>query len=212
MVLMRRLPVTLTTITTITVAAALLSGCTGASAAGDASAGTTASASVGPPPASESYLGSEPKPSPASTPDAASIAQAAAWLDAVTLPEGAVRTDDSSRVYTTFAGWICSPIAGRHGEWLIPNAGVEDTIDWIRENPPAGLKSTTSGGWFGDGPAPTSATVAFTPQDQSQQGVLFQVDRRGDGVAVRVDVVALGSTSVCPRPPVGGTFGLPGQG
>lgn len=147
-----------------------------------------------------------------STPDAASIAQAAAWLDAVTLPEGAVRTGDSPRVYTAFSGWICTPIAGREGEWLVPNASVDDTIGWIRENPPAGLTATTSGGSFEDAPPPTSATVAFTPEDLSQQGVLFRVDRRGDGVAVRVEVVALGSTSVCPTPDSGTRFGLPGQG
>jgi len=206
---MRRLPVTLMTITT---AVALLAGCTSAPAAAGAPAGSAAPTSVGPPPASEPYLGAETTPSPATTPDAASIAQAGAWLDAVTLPEGAVRTDDSTRVYTSFAGWICSPIAGRHGEWLLPDAGVEDTIEWIRENPPAGLLSTTGGGSFGGGPPPTSATVAFTPEDLSQQGVLFRVDRRGTGVAVRADVVALGTTSVCPTPDPGTSFGLPGQG
>ncbi len=206
---MRRLPVTLMTITT---AVALLAGCTSAPAAAGAPAGSAAPTSVGPPPASEPYLGAETTPSPATTPDAASIAQAGAWLDAVTLPEGAVRTDDSTRVYTSFAGWICSPIAGRHGEWLLPDAGVEDTIEWIRENPPAGLLSTTGGGSFRGGPPPTSATVAFTPEDLSQQGVLFRVDRRGTGVAVRADVVALGTTSVCPTPDPGTSFGLPGQG
>lgn len=206
---MRRLP---TTLAAIAVAVVMLSGCTGASATGAAPGGSAAPASVGPPPAADPSVGSGSTPSSASTPDAASIAQAAAWLDAVTLPDGAVRTDDNAKVFTSFAGWMCAPIAGRHGEWLLPDAGVEDTIDWIRENPPAGLRSTTAGGWFGDGPAPTSATVAFTPEDRSQQGILFQVDRRGTGVAVRADVVALGATSVCPTPPSGGTFGLPGQG
>lgn len=205
---MRRLPVTLVT---IAAAAALLSACTGAPAAGDASA-ASAAASVGPPPASQPSLGSGPTPAPASTPDAASIAQAEAWLAAIELPEGAQRTDDNSRLYTSFAGWICAPIAGRHGEWLVPNAGVDETIDWIRENPPAGLRATTGGGSFGDAPPPTSATVAFTPEDLSQQGVLFRVDRRGSGVAVQADVVALGSTSVCPTPDPGTSFGLPGQG
>lgn len=206
---MRRLPVTLVT---IAVAVALLSGCTGAPAAGDEPTGAAARASVGPPPASEPYLGSEATSILASTPDAASIIQADAWLDAIALPEGAVRTDDSTRLHTSFAGWICAPIAGRQGEWLVPNAGVDDTIDWIRENPPAGLRATTSAGSFGGAPPPTSATVAFTPEDLSQQGVLFRVDRRGTGVAVQADVVALGSTSVCPTPDPGTRFGLPGQG
>jgi len=206
---MRRLPVTLVT---IVAAAALLSGCTGAPAAEGVPTGAVARASVGPPPASEPYLGSEATPTPASTPDAASIAQADAWLGAIALPEGAVRTDDNTRLYTSFAGWICAPIAGRHAEWLVPNAGVNDTIDWFRENPPAGLTATTRGGSFGDAPPPTSATVAFTPEDLSQQGILFRVDRRGSSVTVRADVVALGSTSVCPTPDPGTRFGLPGQG
>ncbi|MDQ1076379.1 MULTISPECIES: hypothetical protein [Microbacterium] len=206
---MRRLPVTLVT---IAATAALLSACTGAPAAGDAPTGNAAAASVGPPPATESNLGSEPTPTPASTPDAASIAQADAWLGAIALPAGAVRTDDNTRLYTSFAGWICAPIAGRHGEWLVPNTGVDETIEWIRDNPPAGLKATTGGGSFGDAPPPTSATVAFTPEDLSQQGVLFRVDRRGSSVAVQADVVALGSTSVCPTPDPGTSFGLPGQG
>jgi hypothetical protein len=205
---MRRLPVTLLTIAT---AAALLAGCTSTAAAG-APEGDAELTSVGPPPASEPYLGAKATPTPGTTPDAASIARAAEWLDAVTLPEGAMRTDDSTRVYTSFAGWICSPIAGRHGEWLLPNAGVEDTIEWIRENPPAGLISTTRGGFFGDGPPPTSATVAFTPENLTQQGVLFRVDRRGTGVAIQAEVVALGATSVCPTPDPGTSFGLPGQG
>jgi len=206
---MRRLPVTLVT---IAATIALLSACTGAPAAQVAPAGDPAAVSVGPPPATEPYLGSEPTPTPATTPDAASIAQAEAWLDAIVLPEGAERTDDNTRLYTSLEGWICAPIAGRHAEWLVPNAGVEDTIAWIRENPPAGLKVTTSGGSFGDSPPQPSAIVAFTPEDLSQQGVLFRVDRRGPSVAVRADVVALGSTSVCPTPDPGTRFGLPGQG
>ncbi|MDF2666592.1 MAG: ABC-type sugar transport system, ATPase component [Microbacterium sp.] len=206
---MRRLPVTLVT---IAATIALLSACTGAPAPGGAPAGDAAAASVGPPPATEPYLGSEPTPTPATTPDAASIAQAEAWLDAIVLPEGAERTDDNTRLYTSLEGWICAPIAGRHAEWLVPNAGVEDTIAWIRENPPAGMLSTTRAGSFGDTPPPTSATLGFTPADRSQQGILFRVDRRGASVAVKADVVALGATSVCPTPYPGTSYGLPGQG
>lgn len=200
------------TFVTVVAGAALLSACAGAPSAGDVPAGSAAAVSVGPPPATEPNLGAERTPIPATTPDAASIAQAEAWLDAIALPEGAVRTDDNTRLYTTFIGWICAPIAGRHAEWLVPNAGVDDTIAWIRDNPPAGLQSTTGDGSFGDRPPPTSATLGFTPDDRSQQGVLFTVDRRGSGVAVRADVVALGATSVCPTPDPGTSFGLPGQG
>lgn len=207
---MRRLPVT---VTAVFAALALLAGCAGAPAAGGGAATETAAPRVGPPPATqEPYLGSEPSPTVPATPDAAAVAQAASWLDAIVLPEGAVRAEGGGAVgFLSHTGWICTPIAEQGAVWRIPGASVAQTVNWIRENPPADLVSTAYG-FLPDDTVTSSAATGFTPADRSQQGVVLTVQQSDDGVAVRAEVAALSAASVCPPPPGGGTWGLPGQG
>ncbi|MDQ1136404.1 hypothetical protein QE410_001203 [Microbacterium sp. SORGH_AS 1204] len=206
---MRRL---LVTATAVFAATALLAGCAGVPAA-DTAAVTETTPRVGPPPATqEPYLGSEPSPTAPATPDpAAAVAQAAAWLDAIVLPEGAARVDGGAVGFSSHTGWICSPIAEEGAVWRIPGASVAQTVNWIRENPPADLVSTAYG-LLSDDPVVSSAATGFTPADRSQQGVVLTVEKNGDGVAVRAEVAALSAGSVCQPPPAGSTWGLPGQG
>jgi len=191
--------------------ACALAGCATGPAAGSSSGADAGRSTKGPPPATEPYLGTGPSPTAPATPDADAIAQADAWLEAVVLPAGAVPSGDGTSGFSSYTGWPCAPIAERQAAWLIPDAGVVDTTNWIREHPPAGLVSTAIGPYPDDIPS-DSAITGFTPENRSQQGVVLTVERRGGGVAVRAEVAALGATSVCPPPPDGGEWGLPGQG
>lgn len=204
---MRRLPVVFPT---FAVAALLLAGCAG----GPAETSSGADDRVGPSPATTAASARvEPDAAPgvAETPDAAAYAQADAWLGAVALPEDAVASDDDPASFSSFTGWPCGPIAERRAMWRVPGANVAETANWFIENPPADLVSTAVASVPDDSES-SSTAVGFTPADRSQQGVVLTVERRDDGVAVRAEVAAFAAGAVCPTPPGGGTWGLPGQG
>lgn len=189
---MRRLA---TLVVSVPIAVAALAGCATAfgGAGGEVPAGAT------------------PTPTAVSTGDPAARTQAQAWLDAVVVPEGATRVDDAPVTFMSYTGWPCSPTEQLKAYWTVPSAGVTDTVNWFGEHPPAGLVSTAFAPLPQDSASDSSA-IGFTPDDRSQQGIVFTVEKDADGVAVRAEVAALTSTAVCPTPPDGGQWGLPGQG
>jgi len=81
----------------------------------------------------------------------------------------------------------------------------------FRETPTADLVSTAAG-QMPDDPALDSAIIGYTQADRSQQGIVYTVAKTRDGVAVRAEIAALTASAVCPTPPGGGVWGLPGQG
>lgn len=153
---------------------------------------------------------SEPVASP--TGDAAALAQAQAWLDAVTLPPGAVRTETSSGGFNSYTGWPCGPYEELEGYWVIPDTTVVDATNWLIENPSADLMTATfrppSEEW---GPV-DSVSIGFIPAPDSQEGIVYSLAKVDDGVAVRAEVAAQTETASCPPLPDGGTYGAPGQG
>lgn len=158
---------------------------------------------------------SEASPSIESTPppegvDAAAREQTEAWLDAATLPPGAVRSDESINGFNSYTGWPCGPVEELEAFWTIPDTTVPDTANWLMQNPTADLIATTTS------PVPEipidSASVGYIPEPGAQEGIVYTVMKTGDGVAVRAEIAALTESGSCPALPDGGTYGAPGQG
>jgi len=89
---------------------------------------------------------------------------------------------------------------------------VVDATNWLIDNPTADLVTTNfrpvSEEW---GPV-DSATVGYLPVPEAQQGIVYTLAKKGDGVAVRAEVAAQTATATCPPLPDGAMYGAPGQG
>ena len=163
------------------------------------------SGSVGEPPAPDE------SPSTSVSVDAAALAQAQAWLDAANLPPGAVRSDGPIGGFNSFTGWPCGPVEELEGFWTIPNTTVHETANWLRENPTADL-ITTSFTPVPDDPTYDSAIIGYIPAPDSQEGIVYTIAKKADGVAVRAEIAAQTESAFCPPLPDGGMYGAPGQG
>ena len=115
----------------------------GCAAAGEASEAAT--------PSVDSLAVSSEPTSDAGGTDPAAQAQAQAWLDAATLPSGAIRSDASVATFTSYQGWPCGPVEELEAFWTIPGATVSETANWLMENPTADLITTALA------PVPTSS-------------------------------------------------------
>lgn len=152
-----------------------------------------------------------PEPAASGSVDAAARAQAQAWLDAATLPPGAIRSDVSVAGFSSYTGWPCGPVEELEAFWTIPGATVAGTANWLRENPTADL-ITTSVAPVPDDAAIDSAIVGYIPAPDSQEGIVYTIERTADGVAVRAEIAAMTESASCPPLPDGATYGPPGQG
>jgi hypothetical protein len=146
-----------------------------------------------------------------SGPDPEAEAQAQAWLDAAALPPGATPSSFAPAAFNSFTSWICQPVATLEAFWTVPDTTVMAAANWLVANPPADLVTTT-GGPRPEDPDIDGTSVGYVPADRSQQGVVYTVVRKDDGVAIRAEIAALAESAVCPDAPDGGEWGLPGQG
>lgn len=153
-----------------------------------------------------------PEPTaPSDSEVAAAREQAQAWLEAANLPPGAVRSDEPIAGFNSYTGWPCGPVEELEAFWTIPGATVADTANWLREHPTADL-ITTAFAPVTDDPAIDSAIVGYIPAPDSQEGIVYTVARKGDGVAVRAEIAAQTESAACPPLPDGAMYGAPGQG
>ncbi|WP_203581899.1 hypothetical protein [Microbacterium hibisci] len=159
---------------------------------------------------SEPSASSEPT-APLDAEVAAAQEQAQAWLDAATLPPGAVRSDVTIGGFTSYTGWPCGPVEEIEAFWTIPDATVSDTANWLREHPTADL-ITTAFAPAPDDPAIDSAMVGYIPAADSQEGIVYTIVKKDGGVAVRAEIAAQTESAVCPPLPDGAMYGAPGQG
>ena len=143
--------------------------------------------------------------------DPAALAQAQAWLDAATLPPGALRSETSIGGFMSYTGWPCGPVEELEGFWKIPGATAGGTAKWLVEHPPANLVTTVTGP-INDDPAVDSGIVGFIPEPGAQEGIVYTIAKTADGVVVRAEVAAQTESAVCPPLPDGGMYGAPGQG
>lgn len=169
-----------------------------------------AGSGVAPPGVDDPAVSGEPVSSTGGT-DAAAREQAQAWLDAATLPSGAIRSDPSVATFTSYQGWPCGPVEELEAFWTISGATVSETANWLRENPTADLISTSVA------PVPddqtfTTTAVGYIPAPDAQEGIVYTITKTDDGVAVRAEIAALTESAVCPTLPAGVTRGAPGQG
>ena len=143
--------------------------------------------------------------------DAAAREQAQAWLDAAALPPGAVRSEASIGGFDSYTAWPCGPYQELEAFWSIPGATIADTANWLREHPTADLITTAPRPVLDD-PVVTSATVGYIPGPESQEGIVYTIEKSSDGVVVRAEVAAQTASATCPPIPDGGKYGAPGQG
>ncbi|MDF2991179.1 MAG: hypothetical protein K0S37_1693 [Microbacterium sp.] len=144
--------------------------------------------------------------------DVAARAQAQAWLDAATLPPGAVRTDTSPANFSSYTGWPCGPYEQVEGFWVIPDTTVADAANWLIENPTADLITTSFSPATEEFGAVDSATVGYIPTAGAQEGIVYTLAKKEGDVAVRAEVAAQTDTATCPPLPDGESYGAPGQG
>jgi len=138
--------------------------------------------------------------------------RAHAWLDAATLPPGAVPSDASVAAFSSYTAWPCGPVAELEAFWSIPGWTVSETANWLRGNPTGALISTGFGPVPDNPPALQSATVGYIPTEGAQEGIVYTVEKTPDGVAVRAEVAAQTASASCPELPDGGVYGAPGEG
>ncbi|GAA2573226.1 hypothetical protein [Microbacterium binotii] len=182
----------------ILLASVLLAGCaSGATAANDGAAPTPATTSAS----------SEP-----SAGEAAALAQAQAWLDAASVPPGAVRLEKSPIRFNSGTAWPCGPYEELRGYWLVPNTTVAAAGTWLLDNPPADLITTHLGPLAEDGPGFDSAIIGYIPAEGAQEGVVYTLAKTDADVAIRAAVAAQTDTATCPPLPDGSMYGAPGQG
>lgn len=190
---------------------------TGCATAGD---GVTAPGSAGPPSSGEPTTDTS-GPGDTSGPDdsgdtsgpvdAAARERAQGWLDAATLPPGAIPAEPGDAAFSSYTGWPCGPVEELEAFWSIPGATVNGTANWLQENPTADLLSTALAP-VPDEPLVDSAHVGYVPAPDSHEGIVYTVMRTLDGVAVRAEIAALTESADCLAAPDGGTWGAPGQG
>jgi hypothetical protein len=89
---------------------------------------------------------------------------------------------------------------------------VVDAANWMIENPTADLVTTNFGPMTEESGPVDSAAVGYVPAPGSQEGIVYTLARKDDGVAVRAQVAAQTDTATCPPLPDGGMYGAPGQG
>lgn len=150
---------------------------------------------------------------PSATPsDPAAAAQAQAWLDAISLPDGAVPgAAGTAAASNTYTAWPCTPVEQLDGRWTVPGATLADVASWVLAHPPAGLITTTPGQTMDD-PSIDGGSIGFIPEPDAQEGVVLNLSRSGSDVFVHADVAALTDDATCKEPPGGGSWGAPGQG
>jgi hypothetical protein len=143
--------------------------------------------------------------------DAVARERAQAWLEAATLPAGAVPAAPDVATFSSDQGWPCEPVEEIEAFWVIPGATVSETANWLQENPTADLVSTAVAP-VPDEPPVDSAIVGYVPVPDAQEGIVYTVQTTADGVAVRAEIAALAADADCPALPDGALRGAPGQG
>lgn len=144
--------------------------------------------------------------------DDAALTQAQAWLYAANLPPGAAPTETSPGNFNSYTGWPCGPYEQLEGYWVVPDTTVVDAANWLIDNPPADLMTTTLGPVSEEWGPVDSAIVGYIPAPEAQEGIVYTLAKMDEGVAVRAEVAAQTDTATCPPLPDGGTYGAPGQG
>lgn len=138
-------------------------------------------------------------------------AQAQAWLDEVSLPPGTTTAASNVATFLSFTGWPCGPVSELEAFWLVPDATLSDTADWLDEHPPNGLVSVW-GDHRPEGMNSDGMSLGYVPEIGAQEGIVYTLRIVPDGVAVRAEIAAQSADASCPELPDGAEYGAPGMG
>jgi hypothetical protein len=158
----------------------------------------------------------EPTPSPSGviasgSDDEQAQAQAQAWLDDISLPPGTTTATPTVASFLSYTGWPCGPVSELEAFWLVPDATLSDTADWLDEHPAGGLVSVW-GDHRPDGMNSDGMSLGYIPEPGAQEGIVYTLQIVPDGVAVRAEIAAQTADASCPELPDGAEYGAPGMG
>ena len=137
--------------------------------------------------------------------------QAQTWLDDISLPPGATAATSTVASFLSYTGWPCGPVAELEAFWLVPDATLSDTADWLDDHPAGGLVSVW-GDHRPDGMNSDGMTLGYIPEPGAQEGIVYTLRIVPDGVAVRAEIAAQTVDASCPELPDGAQYGAPGMG
>lgn len=169
---------------------------------------------VAPTPAAAITPESTPAPSDviaSGSDDEQARAQAQAWLDDITLPPGTTTAASNVASFTSYTGWPCGPVSELEAFWLVPDATLSDTADWLDEHPAGGLLSVW-GEHRPDNMDWDGMLLGYIPEQGAQEGIVYTLQTVPGGIAVRAEIAAQTSDASCPELPDGVQYGAPGMG
>lgn len=138
-------------------------------------------------------------------------AQAQDWLDDISLPPGTTTVSSNVASFYSYTGWPCGPVSELEAFWLVPDATLSDTVDWLDANPAGGLISV----WGDHRPDNTNSdgmTLGYIPEMGAQEGIVYTLRTVSGGIAVRAEIAAQTADASCPELPDGAQYGAPGMG
>jgi hypothetical protein len=138
-------------------------------------------------------------------------AQAQAWLDDIFLPPGTTTARSNVASFNSYTGWPCGPVSELEAFWLVPEATLSDTADWLDENPAGGLHSVW-GEHRPDNMNSDGMLLGYIPEPGAQEGIVYTLQTVPGGIAVRAEIAAQTADASCPELPDGAQYGAPGMG
>ena len=138
-------------------------------------------------------------------------AQAQAWLDDISLPPGTTAAPSNVASFNSYTGWPCGPVSELEAFWLVPDATLSDTGDWLDENPAGGLLSVW-GEHRPDNMNSDGMYLGYIPEQGAQEGIVYTLRTVPGGIAVRAEIAAQTADASCPELPDGAQYGAPGMG
>lgn len=138
-------------------------------------------------------------------------AQAQAWLDDISLPPGTTTAASNVATFNSYTGWPCGPVSELEAFWLVSDATLSDTADWLDAHPAPGLISVW-GDHRPDGMNYDGMLLGYVPEQGAQEGIVYTLRAVPGGIAVRAEIAAQTADASCPELPDGGQYGAPGMG
>ncbi|QKJ19725.1 hypothetical protein [Microbacterium hominis] len=138
-------------------------------------------------------------------------AQAQSWLDDISLPPGTSPARSNVASFSSYTGWPCGPVSELEAFWLVPDATLSDTADWLDAHPAGGLRSVW-GVHRPDSMDSDGMTLGYIPEEGAQEGIVYTLLTVPRGIAVRAEIAAQTFDASCPELPDGGQYGAPGMG
>ena len=93
--------------------------------------------------------------------------------------------------------------------WLVPDATLSDTGDWLDENPAGGLLSVW-GEHRPDNMNSDGMYLGYIPEQGAEEGIVYTLRTVPGGIAVRAEIAAQTADASAPNYPMEPSTGHPG--